>query len=109
MHDPTVPADLSRYLAGLEQRVRDLERSSRLQRASAHDGTRVRVEIGTYVHPDTGLDAFGFRLVDAAGATVLILDDDGLALGAVLDASALPTSAGATGTLWVDAGAVKRA
>ena len=99
-NDPTRPASLPGYLAELGRRVTELERSNPAARASFDDGTRTRGYIGAFVHPDDANPEHGVRLLDAAGGELLLVDD----LGVV--SVSLPTSAGAAGTLWNNAGVV---
>ena len=75
--DPAVPADLARYLRQLEERVGKLERSNPLQRASAHDGTETRVEVGEFTNPTTGADDFGVIVRNDSGLIVWAVGGDG--------------------------------
>jgi hypothetical protein len=56
----------------LKNRIRRLEARNSLQRASAHDGTRTRVNVGEYG------DTFGLRVTDETGAEVFVVSDQGL-------------------------------
>lgn len=112
-NDPTRPASLPGYLAELGRRVTELERSNPAARASFDDGTRTRGYIGAFVHPDDSNPEHGVYLLDAAGGELLLVDDLIVRLGGAVAVSAagvvsvsLPTSAGATGTLWNNGGVV---
>ena len=113
-NDPTRPASLPGYLAELGRRVTELERSNPAARASFDDGTRTRGYIGAFVHPDDANPEHGVRLLDAAGGELLLVDDLIVRLGggavsvsaAGVVSVSLPTSAGAAGTLWNNAGVV---
>jgi hypothetical protein len=112
-NDPTRPASLPGFLSDLARRISDIERSNPAARASFDDGTRTRGYIGAFVHPDDSNPEHGVHLLDAAGGELLLVDDLIVRLGGAVSVSAagvvsvsLPTSAGATGTLWNNGGVV---
>lgn len=96
--DPTRPTTLPAWLADVERRLSDIERANPISRASWHDTTRTRGGIGQFVHP-VGGEQYGAVFYDTAGAVLLMVDDSAIT-------ATLPTSAGAAGTLWNNAGVV---
>ena len=90
-----------------------MERANPAARASFDDGTRTRGFIGAFVHPDDANPEHGVYLLDAVGGELLLVDDDKVRVGGALTVTdagvvslVLPTSAGAAGTLWNNAGVV---
>ena len=81
--DPVLPASLAKEITELKRRIGALERSNPLQRASAHDGTTTRLELGTFSHPysnPVGLDDFGAVVRNEDGAPVFLVDSGGLTI-----------------------------
>lgn len=80
MRDPALPPNLAAELVDLRRRISELERRNPLARASAHDGTNTRVEIGNITHPysnPANQDDFGIIIRDDGGVPVFMVDSGG--------------------------------
>lgn len=80
MIDPTLPHDLAAELREMKRRIGELERSNPLQRASTHDGTETRIELGEVTHPysnPVGEDDFGMIVRSDEGVPVFMVDGGG--------------------------------
>jgi hypothetical protein len=75
--DIALPPDLARYMRSLESRISLLERSNPLKRASAHDGTVTRVQVGEFTNPTTDDEDFGMVVYNDAGLIVWAVGGDG--------------------------------